>query len=137
MEFRSIYGERMAPEHPVTSRLVVGARSLPRLLVFLLLLCFVVNGTALQSHVHFVQQANSFAPAPGHSQIDTAPAGKGNSPADCPLCQEAAMAGAYVLPAVPVLPPAPAPVLWIAEATLPAFALLAPAFGWLSRAPPE
>jgi hypothetical protein len=137
MEFRSPSGGRKAPNLPLAGSLLARVRRVPRLLVFLLLLCFVVEGTAVQSHVHFVRQASRLAATSGATYVETAPAGKGDSPADCPLCQEAAMAGAYVLPPVPVLPPPPAPVLWTVAAILPAFALLAPSLGWLSRAPPE
>lgn len=106
-------------------------------LVYFLLLCFVVQGSAVQSHVHLVEEASPLAVAAGQSHIATAPAGKGDSPADCPLCQEAAIAGAYLLPPVTVLPPSPAPVPWIAVATHAAFGLPAQPLGWLSRAPPE
>jgi len=112
-------------------------RAWARVLVFFLLLCFVVQGSVVQSHVHLVEQASPLAAAPGPSHIAAAPSGKGDSPADCPLCQEAAMAGAYLLPPVVVLPPPPVLVPWIAAATLAAFGLPAQPLGWLSRAPPE
>jgi hypothetical protein len=64
-------------------------------------------------------------------------AGGGQDVTDCPLCQEAAMAGAYLLPPAIVIPPPPAPLPWIAAATIGEFNLLAPALGWLSRAPPR
>jgi hypothetical protein len=111
-------------------------RDIPRLIVFLLALCFVVQSTAVQTHVHFAEQANASAAAStGH--IEAVTSSKGNSPADCPLCQEAAMAGAYVLPDVPALPPPPTSVLWTATTAMATFAILAPPLGWLSRAPPE
>lgn len=120
---------------PNTAGGPAGRRALPRLLIFLLLLGFVAQTIVVQGHVHFVQQASSLAA--GHSRIEAAPSGNGDSPADCPLCQEAATAGAYLLPALPVLPPPPAPALWTAQAALVSFALLSAPLGWLSRAPPE
>ena len=137
MDLRLRSGERSAPQLPVTGGLFDRARRLPRLIVFLLLVCFVVQGIAVQSHVHFVRQANAFLTHSGHNQVEAPRSGKGDSPADCPLCREAAMAGAYVLPASPVVPPPSAPVLWTAAAPMAAFAVLAPPLGWLSRAPPE
>jgi hypothetical protein len=107
------------------------------MLVFLLLFAFVAQGTAVQSHVHPAGDARPFAsPArAGHAQLS--PKASDNPAADCPLCQEAAMAGAYVLAAAPALPPPPAPMLWSAPAVAAQFVLPAPALGWRSRAPPE
>jgi len=110
--------------------------ALSRSLVLLLLLCFVVQGTAVQSHVHFVAHASPALAGSSTAHL-AAPSSKGDSPVDCPLCQEAAMAGSYVLPSVPVLPPPPALVVWTAVAAMAAFTLLTPTLGWLSRAPPE
>ena len=128
---------RTPPELSVKGSILDRAREVPRLLVLLLLLCFVVQGTEVQSHVHFVRQAVSLTVASGNAQVEATPAGKSDSPADCPLCRESAMAGDYVLPSAPVLPPPPEQVLWNAAAVLAAFTLLAPPLGWLSRAPPE
>lgn len=113
-----------------------GARIWPRILVFLLLLCFVAQGTAVQSHVHFSGDEASIAAASGNGPTQLARPAKGHAPAVCPLCQEAAMAGAYVLASAPALPPPPAPLLWAAPARLAPFALLTPSLGWRSRAPP-
>jgi len=106
-------------------------------LVVLLLFCFVAQGTAVQSHVHFVGHASPAFEGSVAVRLTAAPSGNGDSPANCPLCQEAAMAGAYVLPQAPTLPPPPAPALRIAVAAMAAFTLLTPSLGWLSRAPPE
>lgn len=113
------------------------ARAWPRALVMLLLACLLIHGTAIQTHIHFTGQARLAAAMSGAQAGQTVKSGSGGDATECPLCQEAAMAGAYVLPPVPVLPPPPAPVLWTVAAILPAFALLAPSLGWLSRAPPE
>ena len=113
------------------------ARRLSQVLVFLLLLGFVAQSSVVQSHVHFLGGGSALAAAPGPSHANAASPGKGDSPADCPLCQEAAMAGAYVLPAVPILSPPPAPVIWTAVAEIAAYSLAAAPLGWQSRAPPQ
>jgi hypothetical protein len=112
-------------------------RRFPSLLLTFLVVCFLVQGTAVQSHVHFIEHTSSATAAAGNSHIEAAPSKMGDSPADCPLCQEAAIAGAYVLPAVPVLLQPPAPALWITPTALSAFSLAPLGLGWLSRAPPE
>ena len=111
-------------------------RVLPNALLALLLACFVIQGTAVQSHVHFVGRSS------GELSLTAPQAARTATPynddaATCPLCQEAATAGAYLLPAVAAVPPAPAPVLWVSAAAIAAFALLTPARGWRSRAPPQ
>jgi hypothetical protein len=113
------------------------ARALPRVLVFLLLLCFVAQSTAVQSHVHFTGAAGRTvaATADGHARV--IPSSTASPAADCPLCQEAAMAGAYVLSPVATLPPPPPAIEPAAVAASVGFALPAPPLGWLSRAPPE
>jgi hypothetical protein len=137
MVFRSGIGKRAAPKLSSTGSSVSLARAFPGLFAFFLLLGLVVQGTAIQTHVHFARQAG---PQPVASSDGYAPAAKPNkddSPANCPLCQEAAMAGAYVLPPATVLPPPPAAVLWIADSAMTAFRLLTPDHGWHSRAPPQ
>jgi hypothetical protein len=111
-------------------------RGWPQAFLALLLLCLLVQATAVQSHLHFVRQASAVATVTGNHSTLSKP-GKGDPAADCPLCQEAAMAGAYVLPPLPALPPPPPQILWLSAASLTPFVLLAPARGWLSRAPPE
>ena len=125
------------PSAPVADTLLASARRLPRTLLFLLLFCFVLQGTAVQSHVHFHGRARLPIAANSHGLVLLAASGKSDGIADCALCREAATAGAYVLPSSPVLPPPPAPLRWIAPADLSAFALPAAPLGWLSRAPPE
>jgi len=112
------------------------ARAFPELFAFLLLLGFVVQGSAIQTHLHFTQRPGSSLIA---SSNRAAPASKTDKddPANCPLCQAAAMAGAYVLPSAAVLPPPPVAVLWIARTTMAAFDLLTSAHSWQSRAPPQ
>ena len=136
MAFRLGSGARREPKVSRTGSSLSLARAFPEWLAFLLLLGFVVQGTAIQTHLHFTQQAGSSLIA---SSNRAAPASKTDKddPANCPLCQEAAMAGVYVLPPATVLPPPPAVVLWIAGTTLASFALLTSAHSWQSRAPPQ
>src|SRR5436190_8389042 len=96
-------------------------RAFPSLFAFLLLLGFVVQGTAVQTHLHFSEHGASFASSGGGSAQSPKP-GK-DDPANCPLCQEAATAGAYLLPSVAVLPPPPVALRWIAGTTLATFGL--------------
>jgi hypothetical protein len=112
-------------------------RGFPSPLALLLLLAFVVQVTAVQSHVHFIEHANPLASASHQTRIQSTSSSQGESTADCPLCQEAAFAGAYLLPHLPVLPPPPAPAPWLVLLGLAAFGLAVSSFGWLSRAPPE
>jgi len=114
------------------------ARAWPPALVSLLLACLLVQGTAVQTHVHFTAKARAAALAGPHGQTLRAPdTGGGSDPADCPLCQEAATAGAYLLPTAIVLPAPPALPLWAGAAVLRALGVFASAHNWQSRAPPQ
>jgi hypothetical protein len=130
-------GGRTARELPNSAGSRARARALPRVLVFLLLLCFVAQSTAVQSHVHLIGDGGRTvaATADGHTRV--IPSSTASPAADCPLCQEAAMAGAYVLSPVAALPPPPPAIEPAAVAASVGFALPAPPLGWLSRAPPE
>jgi len=132
MKFRLDSGGHTAAALPASGRWPVRARPL----LALLLLVLLVQGTAVQTHVHWARQAGVSAAASRGSVQASNPA-QGDSSADCPLCREAAMAGAYVLPPAVVLPPPPAAVLWIAATSLAAFGLLTTAHSWRSRAPPQ
>jgi len=105
-----------------------------RALLLFLAICVLVQGTVVQTHVHFTRQANVAASA-AHAQFSRA--GERDPATDCPLCRETAMAGAYVLPTVPVVLSPRALVLWITASTMAEFRLVLPALGWLSRAPPR
>lgn len=113
------------------ARTVAGPWALGLLLVASLLL----QATAVQTHVHFTAPTHTITPGERSARISI-PA-TGQSPADCPLCQEAAMAGAYLLPPAIVVPPAPATLHWLAATALLPFGLRAPPRGWQSRAPPQ
>lgn len=100
------------------------------------LLAFFLQSFALQSHVHPLDQASSIAAA-----INNVPAPvKKIDPVDlgsCRLCQEIAHAGAFVAPSAFVAP-ASQNTAAIVFTALPLLAgLLAPAFAWQSRAPPQ
>jgi len=118
---------------PLAGRATAGAW--PRALVGLLLACLLIQATAVQTHVHYTHQGLSAAPG---VQLVQAPRSSGNDSAkDCPLCQEAAMAGAYVPPPAIALPAPPAPIPWTATAIVTRFVLRSPPLGWQSRAPPQ
>jgi hypothetical protein len=133
MKFRLESGGPTAATLPGGGRRPVGARPL---LAFLMLLVLLVQGTAVQTHVHWARQVSESAAA-SRGSIQAANPAQGDSSADCPLCREAAMAGAYILPPAVVLPPPPAAVLWIATAMRAAFGVLTSAHSWQSRAPPQ
>jgi hypothetical protein len=113
------------------------ARARPRALVMLLLACLLIHGIAIQTHIHFIGRANLVAAVSEAPTGQTAKSGSGGDATECPLCREAAMAGTFVLPPAIVLPPPPASFLWVGPAAVTEFGLLAPARGWLSRAPPR
>lgn len=113
------------------------ARTGQGVIFVLLLFILLVQGTLVQTHVHFSERASSPVAVSVDRHAQVSRQSTGDSPVDCPLCQEAAMAGAYTLPPVLVLPSPPAPVLWSAGAVLAGFGLVAPAHAWRSRAPPQ
>jgi hypothetical protein len=135
MTFKVRSGGRIAPWLPSSGSLTV-ARALPRLFAVLLLACLLVQGTLVQSHLHFAARSNPQAASSEPSSQLSKPA-KGDPATECPLCHDAAMAGAYLLPSAAILPPPPAAILWLFTAPMAAFGLPSPAFGWLSRAPPQ
>ena len=137
MAFKVISGGRVGPWLPGSGSGLAVARARPRLLVFLLLACLLVQATLVQSHLHFASRTRLSAAASSEQAVQSAKPAKGDPVADCPLCHEAAMAGAYLLPTATVLPPPPAPIPWVATVPLAGFGLPSPAFGWLSRAPPQ
>ena len=114
-------------------RLVAG----PRTLLLFLLLALLVQGGLVQSHLHFAQQAGPFA-ASSDDRVGHLSRSDPRDPAlDCRLCQEAALAGAYVLPPPVGTPTPPATDPWIATTRPAAFILRAALPHWHSRAPPR
>jgi hypothetical protein len=129
-----IFGSR--PARRMTPFSILGhgsAGGWPRFLFATLLSALLVQALAVQSHIHAAAQANASAAQVAKSARTVS----GDPVTRCALCQEAAMAGAYLLPAVIGLPPAPAAFLWLEPAAPLEFALPDPARGWLSRAPPR
>jgi hypothetical protein len=102
----------------------------------LLLLALLVQGTAIQTHLHFAQRPSSVAVATSDSRVRNAKSGPDDS-AVCPLCREAAIAGTYLLPPAIIVPLLANVVVWTSTAKLTEFELLAQPLGWLSRAPPR
>jgi hypothetical protein len=113
------------------------SREWARALVALLLACLLAPSTAVQSHIHFASPPLSAAKLTGGSACQPTKADKDGKNSDCLLCQQKAIAGAYLLPRAIALPAPLALALWIAAAALREFSLAAPAHGWLSRAPPQ
>ena len=111
-------------------------RAWPLALVMLLIASLLIHATVVQTHVHFIGPSRVAAAASGAQSVRAAPAG-GEDTGECPLCQEMAMAGAYLLPAAIVLPLPPALLVWVEATALHEFGLRSRAHGWLSRAPPQ
>jgi hypothetical protein len=111
---------------------------LARLAILFALAAFLVQGLAVQIHIHGLPaKATHLA---GSVQL-TAPAAPLSQdpydPANCPLCQEALHAGTYIVPAA-----AEFFLLLNAVALAPAFTIAPrpaaePQPGWQSRAPPR
>ena len=108
---------------------------LTRLTMLLVAITFVIQGLAVQTHIHGVPLT-----ALAHITHVSAPATPASQdpfdPANCPLCQEMLHAGVYVTPVV-----ADFLVILNAVAFAPVFAVLPHAaterqHSWQSRAPP-
>lgn len=100
------------------------------------LLAFFLQSFAVQSHIHPLDKPASVAAA-----INNIPAPiKKIDPVDlgsCRLCQELIHAGAFVAPSAFAVPASQSAAA-IVFAALPLLAgMLAPAFAWQSRAPPQ
>lgn len=137
MDHRARSAGRSAPRLPNSGSSLVRSPDGLRKFLFLLLLALLVQGTVVQTHLHFARQAISPAAAASDRASQSGQPHKGDPSTNCPLCQEAAMAGAYLLPPATVLPPPPATVLWISAAAMVEFGLITPPLGWQSRAPPR
>jgi hypothetical protein len=100
------------------------------------LLAFLLQGFAVQSHIHPLDK-----PAATAAVLDNVPAPlKKIDPIDlgsCRLCQELIHAGAFIAPSAFAMP-ASQNAAAIVFTALPLLAgILAPAFAWQSRAPPR
>jgi hypothetical protein len=114
----------------------VAVRAWPRALLLLLLACVLMQGTAVQAHLHPAPAGLATTAALG-GPVSIGAAGKGDAQTACALCVEAAMAGHYVLGTAHALPPPPEGAVGIDPRSLPEFRLLGHSHGWLSRAPPR
>jgi len=112
-------------------------RAAPATLLIFLLLALLAQATAVQTHVHVAHGGLTVAAAPDEAQAHSARADTNGPATACRWCQEAALAGAYVLPSPPVFPAPPVTLTWVAWAALAGFILGPPALGWQSRAPPQ
>lgn len=116
----------LAPKQPATRRYIT----------LFALLAFFLQSFAVQSHIHPLDK-----PASVDAAINNIPAPvKKIDPVDlgsCRLCQEIIHAGAFVAPSAFAVPASQSAAA-IIFAALPLLAgMLAPAFGWQSRAPPQ
>ena len=137
MQFRARSGGRTAARLPGSGSGLVRSLAGLRTAVVVLLLALLAQGVAVQAHLHFAQQARTLAAASGAGQALVSKPDGSDPAADCPWCQEATTAGAYLLPAAALLQPPPAAVAWAAAASIAALGLPVPALGWRSRAPPR
>ena len=104
--------------------------------LFLVLACLLVQGTAIQAHQHATPLPGPVATtADAPSSVGVS--GKAEIRAVCPLCVEAAMSGHYLQPAATTVPEPQVLVLGVDPKSIPEFRLLSRAVGWLSRAPPQ
>ncbi|MGB8602106.1 MAG: DUF2946 family protein [Rhizomicrobium sp.] len=115
------------------------AQSLPRLraLIALLTLIFFSTQTYLiQTHIHNLGFARAATSA---TQIVTSPASS-KAPLDadqCPLCQEAAHSGAYVLPAIAATLATSVSFTLVPLVEVPRIFARAITHTWQGRAPPH
>lgn len=115
---------------------------LSRLAILFALAAFLVQGLAVQIHIHGVPVpatlGTHLVAAPAQLSAPSAPASQDPyDPANCPLCQEALHAGTYLVPAAADLL-----ILLNAVALAPLFTLsprpsAERQLGWQSRAPPR
>lgn len=129
-------GGRAAPWVPTRGNRVVRSLANLRAGLFLLLLALVAQGTAVQAHLHFAEQAQSLAVSPGEQAPASQPSER-DIYAHCALCHQAATAGAYLLPPVTILASSPPATSLVATLAMVRFGLVGPALGWQSRAPPQ
>lgn len=102
-----------------------------------LIVALVLQGFVVQTHLHAIGARDGAVAAPS-ATIAAAIDSRRHDPAPptCPLCQEQALFGAYLL-AGPVVLCAPADAVHDhAAAALPLFALSSASHAWHSRAPP-
>ena len=112
------------------------------------LLAFIISGFATQTHIHIPAQSGFgiASTAVGNQKIAAKSAASldrerpsrtpADDPANCPLCQEYLVAGAYVTPA-PIALPVPTVTVIVTQSLIQSIAFArAATHSWLSRAPP-
>lgn len=119
-------------------RAPAGLRAL--LVLGLLLAALLGQSVAVQSHLHMAGRTAWVAPmgADGGTRhglsTQHAPA---NTPADCPLCRELAMAGHYITPGPLAFLGGQAPLPWLFVLPVAALLCRSRSHRWQSRAPPR
>jgi hypothetical protein len=112
-------------------------RSAGRLLfVVLALTAFVLQGYVTQTHIHNAKAETPISAAKGSERTLPKPYQGNNDPANCPICQQIAQAGHYVIPAWLLLL-----LVTLAVSTIHIIACARPrydavAYCWRSRGPP-
>jgi hypothetical protein len=123
--------------HPVSIP-VAKKPLLARLAILFALAAFLVQGLAVQIHIHGLSAQPTHLAGAAQLTAPSAPLSQDPyDPANCPLCQEALHAGTYIVPAATEIF-----VFLKAVALAPAFTLAPshaaePQQGWRSRAPPR
>jgi hypothetical protein len=98
------------------------------------LLAFLLQGLAVQTHIHEQPLATKMAALPGSSKAPT----KSQDPVDqCRLCQELVHAGTFITPSAAIAPTGLIYVTAVFLVLTGATATSATAFAWQSRAPPR
>lgn len=118
------------------------AKSWRQAFAALALVLFAVQNYVTQTHVHLLGRGTPDILAPvGLAQAQPAPAPGKNRPADtpanCPICQDIALAGHFTSPgAIALPPPAFVAIPSLLVLVLPAFVSVA-SHDWQGRAPPR
>jgi hypothetical protein len=119
---------------------VSGAHALWVALLLVTLLAFGWQSFVTQTHRHFGERvvvAGLSVQSPGGTDARKSGQAPADSPDNCPICQEIAHGGVYLLP-TPIALPVPAVLAaWFGVALLLALALQQRSHDWRSRAPPR
>jgi hypothetical protein len=121
------------------STVAVLRAALSQALVLLTLAAFVLQGFLTQTHIHIVPvgapaSADTYDGVPGPAHDKTPSKG---DPANCPLCQQFASAGAFVTPAAAATL-LPSLTVSVIEVAVPTAAFIARVTHiWRGRAPPR
>jgi len=100
----------------------------------LALITFALQSYVTQTHIHF-DSAESDVIAAAHVPPGKLPSKE--TPANCPICQEIAMAGHYVTPGAVILAPPPQAVSIVPMEIAVRFIVDAVSHDWRGRAPPR